>query len=101
MLSAEEYACRLDLVLPVDLEAERRKGLASRPASLDGRRLGLLNNSKGNADLLLGRIAERLRERYRLSELLSLTKPIFSRMATSGQLEQLKLCDVVITAIAD
>lgn len=100
-LSPEELARRYDLVLPVDRGAELRKRLAARTEGLDGKRLGVLNNSKGNADLLLGRIAQRLRERYRLDEVLSVAKPIFSRTAPSDQLEQLKRCDVVVTAIAD
>jgi hypothetical protein len=40
-----------------DTEVQR---LAPRLSSLAGRRIGVLDNSKPNADVLLGRVAERL-----------------------------------------
>ncbi len=88
-------------MLPVDPDLGSRARLASRPPDLAGRRLGLLDNSKGNAGPLLERIALRFGERYRLRDVLRLTKPIFSRVAPDDQLEQLRSCDVVVTAIAD
>ena len=97
----EALAAQWDLVLPVDLGVHGRAHLASRPASLEGKRVGLLNNSKGNADHLLERIALRLGERYGVTDFLRVTKPIFSRVAPDEQLEQLKACDLVVTAIAD
>ena len=51
-------------------------------------------------DLLL-KIGERLGERYALRDVVYLTKPIFSRPAPDEQIEQLKRCDVVVTALAD
>lgn len=97
----EQLAADWNLVLPVDLAVHDRARLAARPTSLEGKRVGLLNNSKGNADHLLERIALRLRERYGVEDFLPLTKPIFSRVAPDDQLEQLKSCDLVVTAIAD
>ncbi|MBI2906236.1 MAG: hypothetical protein HYX92_01130 [Chloroflexi bacterium] len=41
--------------------------LARRPDTLDGKVMGILNNKRGQADLLLERIADRLSERYRLA----------------------------------
>jgi len=90
-----------DLLLPIDPEVEREKKLAPRRATLDGSVLGLLDNRKGNADHLLMRIGERLGERYALRDIVYLTKPIFSRPAPDEQLEQLKACNVVVTALAD
>ncbi len=93
--------CTHDLVLPIDPEVERPKQLASRPRDLNGKTLGLLDNRKGNADQLLMRIGERLGERYGILDIVYLTKPIFSRPAPPEQIEQLKRCDIVITAISD
>lgn len=98
---AEQVAQAWDLVLPVDLDVHERARLAPRPTGLEGKRIGLLNNSKGNADHLLERISLRLRERYGVTDFLRLTKPIFSRVAPDDQLEQLRSCDLVVTAIAD
>jgi hypothetical protein len=97
----EALVSRWKLVLPVDPTVEERARLAPRPATLDGKRIGLLNNSKGNADHLLERVALRLGERYAVREFVRVTKPIFSRVAPDDQLEQLRSCDLVITAIAD
>lgn len=98
---AEAVAARWNLVLPVDLDVQDRTSQAQRPASLEGLKIGLLNNSKGNADHLLERVAARLGERYGVREFVRMTKPIFSRVAPDPQLEQLKACDAVVTAIAD
>lgn len=97
----DELSTRWGVVLPVDPRVENLARLAPRPSDLSGRRIGLLNNSKGNADHLLERVALRISERYRGVAFLRLTKPIFSRVAPDDQLEQLRHCDVVITAIAD
>ena len=98
---AEQVARYWDLVLPVDMNVHDRARLAPRPSSLEGKRIGVLNNSKGNADHLLERISLRLRERYGVTDFVRLTKPIFSRVAPDDQLEQLRSCDLVMTAIAD
>lgn len=89
------------LLLPIDPEVERPKALAPGLLTLDGKVLGLLDNTKGNADHLLRRLAERLGERYALREVVSITKPIFSRLTPEAQLVRLKECDAVLTALAD
>ena len=98
---AEALAGRWNLVLPVDIDVQDRARPAARLGSLQGRVVGLLNNSKGNADHLLERIAVHLSGEHGVRDFVRLTKPIFSRPAPEAQLEQLHLCDAVITAIAD
>lgn len=90
-----------DLLLPIDPEVERPKALAPGLPTLDRKVLGLLDNRKGNADRLLLRLGERLGERYGLKDIVYLTKPIFSRPAPGEQIDQLKECDLVLTALAD
>ena len=100
--SVDEIVSKYDnLLLPIDPETERPKQSAPGRPTLDGGVLGLLDNRKGNADHLLLRIGERLGERYALRDIVYLTKPIFSRPAPADQIEQLKQCDVVVTALAD
>jgi hypothetical protein len=89
------------LLIPVDPEVEGERELASRPQTLDGLVLGLLDNRKTNADHLLLKIGEALGERYSLQDIVYVTKPIFSRPAPNDQLEQLKACHLVVTALAD
>lgn len=71
--------------------------LARRPSSLAGLTLGILENGKEQADVILGRAAE-------LFALEGVTpvfarKPSYSRIAPREVLEQLKACDIVITGL--
>jgi hypothetical protein len=45
-----------------------KKTLASRPGSLQGRKLGLIYNLKSGGDVLLTRTAELLKEKYDIGE---------------------------------
>ena len=53
----------MDLLSPLGATSDTVKSLARRRPSLAGLRIGVLDNSKPNADVLLGRVAERLAER--------------------------------------
>ena len=99
--SVDEAIRKYNLLLPIDPEVERPKRIAAGRQTLDGKVLGLLDNRKGNADHLLLRLGERLGERYSLRDIVYLPKPIFSRPAPAEQIEQLKQCDAVLTALAD
>ena len=75
---------------------------APRPASLAGVSVGLLANGKSNGMVLLDRIADRLRERRGIGEIVRLAKTNASVSLTEEQAEPLlKQCAVVITAIGD
>jgi hypothetical protein len=75
--------------------------LAPALPSLEGCLLGLLDNGKANSDRLLGRIADILRERHGVRELMRRQKPDFSRPAPAELLRELSACDAIITAIGD
>ena len=53
----------MNLLSPFGATSDTVKPLARRRPSLAGLRIGILDNSKPNADVLLGRVAERLAER--------------------------------------
>jgi len=75
---------------------------APRPASLAGVSVGLLANGKSNGMVLLDRIADVLRERRAIGEIVRLAKTNASVPLTEEQAEPLlKQCAVVITAIGD
>ena len=66
----------------------------SRPESLDGLTVGLLDISKPRGDRFLDRIEERLVERFR--------KPTFTKPAPVDLRHEIATkCDVVIEALAD
>jgi hypothetical protein len=71
--------------------------LARRPGSLAGLTLGILDNGKEQADVILGRAAELL-AREGATPVFA-RKPSFSRVAPREVLEQLKACDIVITGL--
>ena len=74
--------------------------LARRPSSLAGLRIGVLDNSKPNADVLLGRVAERLAERAAGATIHRWQKPGASIPA--AMLDAVVAgADVLLTASAD
>ena len=73
---------------------------APRLSSLRGKRVGFLDNSKEKADIFLGALADHLRERFALVEVIRRRKPSYSRVAPPAIIEELgKACDCVITAM--
>ncbi len=76
--------------------------LARRPATLDGLRLGILDNTKWNASKLLRQIVTQLEAGLAFSAVRVYTKSSFSRLAPPDLLDRIASeTDVVITAIGD
>ncbi len=75
---------------------------AARPRSLSGATIGLLANSKSNGMALLDRIAQRLRERHQIGDVMRVSKSNASAPVSKGDAELLAgRCTAVITAIGD
>ena len=75
---------------------------APRLASLAGTRLGIIDDSKRNADVLLEELVDLLRARYEISEVTWHRKPSASRPADPKAIQDLaRDCDSVIIAIGD
>ncbi len=75
---------------------------APRLASLAGSRLGIIDDSKRNADVLLEELAELLRTRYEITDVKWHRKPSASRPADPSAIKELsEQCDAVIIAIGD
>lgn len=76
--------------------------VAARQVSAKGIRLGVLDNSKGNADHLLKMIVEGVRAQVPLASVAFARKPYVSMAAPPETLDQLAHdADVVISAMAD
>ena len=85
-------------VAPDPIEA----AVAKRESALDGKVLGLLNNSKINGDRLLALVRDELAARYAFRDVVVMTKSGASIPADDAMLEALaSRCDVVVTAIGD
>jgi len=61
--------------------------LAQRPLDLVGKVVGLIDNTKEQADVILETIAHELRSRYGVKEVIIERKEAFSRPATPAQLD--------------
>ncbi len=73
----------------------------ARLASLSGKKIALLDISKPGGSLFLDRLAEILRERYGVVEIIRMRKPTFAKNAPPQVIEQLRGADAVIEALAD
>ena len=75
---------------------------APRLASLAGFRLGIIDDSKKNADVLLEALADVLRTQYEIAEVRWHRKPSASRPADPAALKDLaEHCDAVIIGVGD
>ena len=75
---------------------------SSRTLGSGGIRLGILDNSKGNADHLLNLIVEGVKKEFKVDSVVIKRKPTSSRPATVEVLDDLaKEADLVISAMAD
>jgi hypothetical protein len=90
------------LVVPEAPAVQGAAGAARRELSSAGLRLGVLDNSKGNADHLLRFVVEGMTAALPVKSVVSLRKASVSLPAPAAILDQLaREADVVISAMAD
>ena len=88
------------LMDPTSEREAATRPLAARPATLEGKTVGLLNISKPRGDVFLDRLQERLEERGIAVERFS--KPTFTKPAPADLRREIETkCDVVVEALAD
>lgn len=92
----------------LDPTARRTQGAAvvptdaPRPQSLAGLRVGLLGNTKRNADVILDAVGAALAERFPVADLVRLTKTQFAMPLPDDLVEELvRECDVVVIGVGD
>jgi hypothetical protein len=73
----------------------------ARLVSLEGRTIGLLDNSKFHVRELLDYVEEILRTQYGVAEVLRLRKSDASRPAPPALLADMQRCEAVISAVGD
>ena len=81
-------------------ESGKQDVLAPRPTSLDGKVIGLLNNTKDLVDVLLGEVKILLHKDFPGAEFRHFRKESVSGAAPE-LLEQVATCDAVVTAVGD
>jgi uncharacterized membrane protein len=93
---------RMEILDPVGSTAAASRPLAPRPASLAGAVIGVLDNSKPNAGVLLEAVARALARQVGAREIRRWQKPGASIGAAAAVLDQIAAqCGAVLTASAD
>ena len=88
------------IVTPTGQTAAKRAKLAARKhGTLAGKRIGLLDNNKPNADRFLDSVGALLKQRYDGIELVAKRK--MTRTGADGLQDFADRCDFVINAFAD
>jgi hypothetical protein len=83
------------------VDAER-VALAPRTVGLAGKRLGILDNTKWNANRLLRKTAALLEEKHGIATVGYYKKESFSKVADPALIAEIATnCDIVLTAIGD
>ena len=97
-----ENVQKLVLIKPVNEAIPEQSRYAPRPAGLEGKRLGLLDNSKTNADRFLEMVAKMLDAQYGFSNIVRHRKPSASKPVAPEVIEEWKkLCDLAIVGVGD
>lgn len=79
-----------------------KKATAARINALDGLRLGILDNTKWNANKLLREVRDRLKAAQSLADIHYYRKESFSKFAAPELLDAIRRDnDIVVTAIGD
>ena len=100
-MNGEHPATRKVMVFdPTADEGSSQDSVAPRLASLDGKVIGLLDNTKDLVDTLLGEVQTLLTKDFPGAQFRYFRKDSVSG-APPGLLEQVAQCDAVVTAIGD
>jgi hypothetical protein len=87
---------------PAEAAGAPRPALAGRPSSLSGLRLGLLANTKRNAEQFLADVGAELARSHGVTSVLATKKPNIVETAPAEIMAQLTAqCDVVVVGVGD
>jgi len=87
---------------PRGVVGAEKKAIAARVRSLDGLRLGILDNTKWNANKLLRELRDQLQAKHPLAAVNYYRKESFSRFADPALVGRIRAeNDIVVTAIGD
>ncbi|MXZ91900.1 MAG: hypothetical protein F4Z05_10580 [Chloroflexi bacterium] len=101
MVDLETRIAELGLIDPTDRQEEPERRAATPLETLDGLTGGFLDNRKGNADVILDAIRQRLADGYGMTASVVRSKWVFSAPAAPEIIDELAQCDFVVTAVGD
>ena len=79
----------LGFIDPTEAGNASQIALAPRPMNLAGKVVGLLDNTKEQADIILETVAEALRERYGVARVIIRRKEYYSKPATAELIDEM------------
>jgi hypothetical protein len=87
---------------PRGVVGAEKRATAARVSSLQGLRLGILDNTKWNANKLLREVRDQLKAAHPLADVHYYRKESFSKFAAPELIEEIRRDnDIVVTAIGD
>jgi hypothetical protein len=90
----------LPFIDPTAGAGKARIPLAARPADLAGKTVGLLDNTKEQADVILAALGEALQARYGVAKLVIRRKEHYSKPAADELIEEMaREIDVAVAAV--
>jgi len=93
-------ANELDFIDPTVGGSSRKIAMAPRPMDLAGKVVGLLDNTKEQAALILDTIGQALRERFGVAKVVMLSKEHYSKPASPALIDQIaKEVQVAVAAV--
>ncbi len=93
---------KLVLISPVNEATVAASSLAPRLSGLQGKRLGLLDNSKSKAGKMLETVAAILNAQYGFTDIVRHRKPSASKPAAPEAIDELAdVCDLAIVGVGD
>ena len=102
MTGNENAGRRVAVYDPRGMVRADERAVAPRVKQLAGLRLGILDNTKWNANKLLRALREQLQSEHKLASISYYRKESFSRFAAPELIERMRAeNDIVVTAIGD
>ena len=92
---------RLKVFEPIAGERVGIDDLADRPSTLNGKVLGLLNNTKDRSDIILDQLEHQLKDQFEGTEVRYYRKSSVSGMSAEIKEQLINEVDVLITATGD
>jgi hypothetical protein len=90
----------LPFIDPTAGTGKARIPLAARPADLAGKVVGLLDNTKEQADIILSALGEELQRRYGVAKVIIRRKEHYSKPATDALIDEMaKEVQVAVAAV--
>ncbi len=92
----------IEVLDPVGVNKAVQLKPSPRVADLNGRVIGLLDNSKPNFNLILERVEELLDQRFKVAQFVKRRKRWNSAGATSDMIQEMaEKCDLIVNGLGD